>query len=131
MKKQKKVMRKAKNMKRHIGIDLHTNSFTACILREGADAESITLPLESGMERFIKMLQPGDEVAVESTGNSRWFRERVQEHVGRVVVVAPSQFKMIRYSVKKTDKNDAKAIATPCHLPAPKNILSEPTYVGN
>ena len=112
MKKQKKVMRKAKNMKRHIGIDLHTNSFTACILREGVDAESLTLLLESGMERFIKMLQPGDEVAVESTGNSRWFRERVQEHVGRVVVVAPSQFKVIRHSVKKTDKNDARAIAT-------------------
>ena len=67
--------------------------------------------LQGGLERFIKMLRPGDELAVESTNNSRWFREQVHKHVARVVIVAPTQFEVIRRSVKKTDKNDAKAIA--------------------
>jgi transposase len=52
-----------------------------------------------------------DEVAIEATGNSAWFRDQILPCVGRVVVVNPSQFKVIRKSVKKTDKNDAAALA--------------------
>jgi len=46
---------------------------------------------------------------VEATGNSAWFREQVIGSVKRVVVV--KQFQVIRKSVKKTDKNDARALA--------------------
>lgn len=106
------VEKMSKKLKRHIGIDLHTNSFTACFLLEGAEPETHTLPLQGGgLERFIEMLQPNDEVAVEATGNSRWFCEQVEGHVSRVVMIAPWKFEVIRRSVNKTDKNDAKAIA--------------------
>ncbi|MCY4034931.1 MAG: hypothetical protein OXF24_00130 [Hyphomicrobiales bacterium] len=38
------------------------------------------------------MPQPNDELAVEATGNSTWFRDQVIDHVARVVVVAPTHF---------------------------------------
>ena len=113
MKKQKQEARKEKNRKRYIGVDLHTNIFTACFFMEEAEHEIVTLQLQGGgLEQFIKMLQPEDELAVEATGNSTWFREQVVGHVARVVVVAPTHFDVILRSVKKTDKNDARALAT-------------------
>ena len=95
-----------------VGVDLHTNSFTAC--RRAADGtesfETFTLsPAE--LERFCLTLDADDEIAFEATGNSAWFRDQVLPCVGRVVVVNPSQFKVIRQSVKKTDRNDARALA--------------------
>src|SRR3989344_3089297 len=97
---------------RYIGIDLHTNSFTACYLEAGKPERIQTLPVQKGgLEEFIKTLQPEDEVALEATGNSAWFREQVLPHVSRVVIIAPWQFEVIRRSVKKTDKHDARAIA--------------------
>ena len=95
-----------------VGVDLHTNSFTVC--RRAADGsesfETFTLsPAE--LERFCLTLDAEDEVAFEATGNSAWFRDQVLPCVGRVVVVNPGQFKVIRQSVKKTDRNDARALA--------------------
>jgi len=95
-----------------IGVDLHQNSFTVC-RREADGAESFeTLTLSAAdMERFCLTLDADDELAIEATGNSAWFRDQVLACVGRVVVVNPSQFKVIRTSVKKTDRNDAAALA--------------------
>lgn len=99
-------------MTRYIGVDLHTNSFTACILQAGTQERLLTLPLQNGgLEQLIAQLRPEDEVAVEATGNSAWFCRAVGKHVARVVVIAPWQFEVIRRSVKKTDKQDARAIA--------------------
>ena len=56
-------------------------------------------------------LDADDEIGVEATGNSAWFRDQVVSCVGRVVVVNPRQFQVIRKSVKKTDRNDARALA--------------------
>ena len=96
----------------YIGVDLHQNSITIC--RREADGAEVfeTLTLSPGdMDRFCLSLDADDEVAIEATGNSAWFREQVLPCVGRVVVVNPSQFKVIRKSVKKTDRNDAAALA--------------------
>lgn len=99
-------------MIRYIGVDLHTNSFTACILQEGEQEIMHTLPLQNGgLERFIATLHPTDEVAIEATGNSNFFRREIVPHVKRVVIIAPWQFEVIRRSTKKTDKHDARAIA--------------------
>lgn len=48
---------------------------------------------------------------MEATGNSCFFRDQILPYVSRVVVIAPWQFEIIRRSVKKTDKHDARAIA--------------------
>src|SRR5260370_9210020 len=63
------------------------------------------------MAKFTAKLRPTDEVAVEVTGNTRLFHDAVAPHVGRVVAVNPSQFKVITHSVKKTDPNDARNLA--------------------
>lgn len=95
-----------------IGIDLHQNSITVCRREAGGTQTFETLTLSSvDMERLCQSLDADDEVAIEATGNSAWFRDQVLPCVGRVVVVNPSQFKVIRKSVKKTDRNDAAALA--------------------
>ena len=99
-------------MTRYIGVDLHTNTFTVCILQEGQEEIIQTLPLQKGgLEQFIGKLRPADEVAVEATGNASYFCRQVQPHVRRVVIIAPWQFEVIRRSVKKTDRHDSRAIA--------------------
>ncbi|WP_203250207.1 IS110 family transposase, partial [Cysteiniphilum marinum] len=47
----------------------------------------------------------------ESTGNSNYFYQHIIKCVDEIIVVNPSQFNVIRNSVKKTDKNDARALA--------------------
>lgn len=95
-----------------VGVDLHTNSFTAC-RREAEGSESFeTFTLSpADLDRFCLTLDADDEIAFEATGNSAWFRDQVLPCAGRVVVVNPSQFNVIRQSVKKTDRNDARALA--------------------
>jgi transposase len=96
----------------YLGVDLHQNSITICRREaDGSEAfETLTLT-PADLDRFCLSLDADDEVAIEATGNSAWFRDQVLPCVGRVVVVNPSQFKVIRKSVKKTDRNDAAALA--------------------
>lgn len=96
---------------RHIGVDLHTNSFTVCYLEKGNKERIQTFNLQKDLERFIEGLQETDEIALEATGNSCFFYEKVSPYVKKVVMIAPGQFDVIRKSVQKTDKHDARAIA--------------------
>ena len=98
-------------MTRYIGVDLHTNSITVCYLEEGEEERFKTYQLTAGLRCFKQSLRAEDELAVEATGNTDFFVEAIRESVSRVVVVNPRQFKVIRTSVKKTDKNDARALA--------------------
>lgn len=96
----------------YIGVDLHTNSFTVCRLEaDGSEFFETYQLAASDLDRFCAGLDADDEIAVEATGNSAWFREQVLACVGRVVVVNPRQFQVIRKSVNKTDRNDARALA--------------------
>jgi transposase len=95
-----------------IGVDLHQNSFTVCRREADGNETFATWTLApDDLRRFCLTLDADDELAVEATGNSAWFRDEVLPCVGRVVVVNPRQFKVIRMSVKKTDRNDARALA--------------------
>ena len=94
---------------RYIGVDLHTTQMTVCYLTDQAQrVESWKL---SEMARFCEQLSDEDEIAVEATGNTRWFCERVKDLVRRVWVVNPREFQVIRQSVKKTDERDAESLA--------------------
>jgi transposase len=93
-----------------IGVDLHPNSLTVCYLNEEGQEALATYKL-SELAAFVESLQADDQVAVEATGNTRYFVGQIQAHVAQVVVVNPSQFEVIRKSVKKTDKHDARALA--------------------
>jgi transposase len=52
-----------------------------------------------------------DVVAVESTGNTRFFVESISKAAKKVAVVDPGRFEVIKRSAKKTDENDASALA--------------------
>ena len=96
----------------YIGVDLHTNSFAICRLGlDGSEAFETYQLAQVDLDRFCLSVDGDDEIAVEATGNSAWFRDQVLACVGRVVVVNPKQFQVIRKSVAKTDRNDARALA--------------------
>ena len=97
-------------MARSIGIDLHRNCFTSCTLAANGRYYFKEWKLEA-LDRFIRWLQPEDQIAFEGTGNARLFYDAVSQSTANIVVVNPSQFKLISQSVKKTDKNDAKRLA--------------------
>ncbi len=97
-------------MVRYIGVDLHRNQLTVCVLAENGRQYLSEYRLEQ-LPRFVGKLRPTDEVAVEVTGNTRLFYDAVAPHVAKVVVVNPTQFKVIRQSVKKTDRHDARTLA--------------------
>jgi len=63
------------------------------------------------MKVFKRDLRKTDRVAVESTGNTRWFSDQIRDLVEEVVVVNPRQFKVISQSVRKTDGSDAELLA--------------------
>ena len=94
----------------YLGVDLHSNSFTVCY-RNSKAKERIETYQTVNIAQFRKTLRKHDELAVEATGNTAWFVEQIKQRVSRVVVVDPHQFKVIRKSVKKTDKHDAKTLA--------------------
>jgi len=97
-------------MGRYIGIDLHRNCFTACLLAENGRSYLRTWRL-SELDKFCSKLKKSDEVAVEVTGNTRLFYDKVSAKVSRVVLVNPHQFKVISDSVNKTDDNDARRLS--------------------
>ncbi|WP_331270672.1 IS110 family RNA-guided transposase [Petrotoga mobilis] len=66
---------------------------------------------KKGIEEFKKNLDKETEVAVEATGNSRFFYNSIVSQVKKVRVINSSQFKVISESVKKTDRHDAEIIA--------------------
>lgn len=71
--------------------------------------------------KFAKRLGKHASVVVEATGNTYMFCRVLKEHVGRLVIVNPNQFKVISRSTKKPDKHDARVLVE--HLE--KNMLPE------
>jgi transposase len=106
-------------MKMSIGVDLHKTQFTVCCLSEDRKIqESGIYPTKDrGYGAFIKKMfhwiEGGYEitVAVESTGNTRYFCNQVMDAGIVVKIVNTLKFKIVNESVKKTDKHDARTLA--------------------
>ncbi len=106
-------------MKMSIGVDLHKTQFTVCELSEDRKIiEFGEYPTNNeGYERFIRktkyLIENGYEVtaAVESTGNTRYFMNRIAGVGVLVKVVNTLKFKVVNESVKKTDRHDAQTLA--------------------
>ena len=113
---------------RFIGVDLHSNSLTACYLDPNGSEEMCTFDLKELM-KFQASLGSRDRLAVEATGNTRHFVGQVKSLVSQVVVVNPSQFEVIRKSVKKTDRHDARMLALFLSKEMlPESRLKEPAH---
>jgi transposase len=96
--------------RRYIGVDLHRDCFTACVRQENGKENLRDWKLDQ-LAEFVKTLRRSDEVAVEVSGNTRFFYDAVGPRVSKVVVVNTTEFRVISESVKKTDANDARALA--------------------
>ncbi len=95
---------------RYLGVDLHSNNFMVCILLENGEQVFKRYKI-SELAKFKEYLNGEDHLAVEATGNIRFFYTQVASLVAECVVVNPSQFEIIKKSFKKTDKNDSEALA--------------------
>lgn len=106
-------------MRVSVGVDLHKTQFTVYWRFEGKKEGRFGryLTNEKDYQRFetdlSAYLVDGHEVAlaVESTGNARYFKLRTERVGVRVVVVNTLKFKVVNQSVKKTDKHDASTLA--------------------
>lgn len=101
----------------NIGVDLHKHQFTCCFLQK-KDASYQQFKTDSeGMEQFkffvttIKSKGYHVKIAVESTGNTRFFKNEIEKLGVKVIIVNTLRFKVVNESVNKTDKRDAKTIA--------------------
>ena len=95
-----------------IGIDLHTNCFTACFLDEKGNKSIITFNLNAeGIEKFLENVNMESYVIVEATINTFCFVNLIKSNVGQVLVANTYELKTISFTNKKTDKVDAYKLA--------------------
>lgn len=106
-------------MKMSIGVDLHKSQFTVYWKAEGSEGGRFGRyqTNEAGYGAFEQQVREAINhdyqvsMAVESTGNARYFRNRMEALGVRVVVVNSLKFKVVNQSVKKTDRHDASTLA--------------------
>lgn len=106
-------------MRMSVGVDLHKSQFTVYWRSDdGITGRHERYPTtDDGFRRFEGALQSvietgtPVEVAVESTGNTRYFKQRVERCGAPVRVVNTAKFKVVTESVKKTDRHDAATLA--------------------
>lgn len=106
-------------MRISIGVDLHKTQFTYCVLSEDRNVDGFGMNKtdNEGYEAFIGLIRHYEDegyeikVAIESTGNARFFRNKILVTGVEVVVVNTMKFKVVNESVKKTDKRDARTLA--------------------
>jgi len=101
----------------NVGIDLHKTQFTTCVRKKsGNEFEQYPTTAEGYMAFLAKAAEwqsNGEEVrvGVESTGNTRYFKSRMEAAGIGVTVINTLKFKVVNESVNKTDKHDAATIA--------------------
>lgn len=99
------------------GIDLHKTQFTVCVKNDGKYEHARYITDANGYASFLKRVSSWQKsghavrVGVESTGNTRYFKNRMEQAGIEVVVINTLKFKVVNESVKKTDKHDAATIA--------------------
>ena len=92
----------------NIGVDLHKHQFTNYYLykKEGVYRKYSTnnVGISQFKEDIKMMLDKGFmvRVAVESTGNTRYFKNEIEKLGIKVIVVNTLKFKVVNQSVKKT-----------------------------
>ena len=106
-------------MRMSVGVDLHKGQFTVYWRAEDGTVGKCSryLTKETGYGCFEGQLRHYMErgyevrVAVESTGNTRYFLRRMERVGVEVKLINTMKFKVVTESVKKTDRHDAATIA--------------------
>jgi transposase len=99
---------------RSIGIDLHKRSLTVCVI-DKTTGEVWTKTLQCSDEaeilEFFKERVPFEAV-VEATASYEWLWELLDPIAKRLVLAHPKKLRIIAESKRKTDKIDARILAT-------------------
>ena len=115
-------MRKTEDLPRIcVGVDLHKLQFTVHAVNEETGEmvlNGVFRTDSQGYKDFCEKLHTIEdetecciELAVEATGNARYFKNKMEADGFGVLVVNTSKFKVITMSTKKTDANDAATLA--------------------
>lgn len=115
-------MKKAEDLPRIcVGVDLHKLQFTVHAVNEKTGEMVLNGVFRTdgqGYKDFCEKLHIIEdeiecciELAVEATGNARYFKNKMEAEGFGVLVVNTSKFKVITMSTKKTDANDAATLA--------------------
>ena len=97
---------------RFLGIDLHSNCFTCCLITEEGKKDKISYQLEpDSLKEFYRFLTPDMYVMVEASTNTFKFVELIRDRVDTVFVANTHKLKLISLVKKKTDKIDAEKLA--------------------
>lgn len=118
----RKFMRQSKELPRIcVGVDLHKMQFTVHAMNEETGEVMLTEVYRTdsqGYKEFCNKLHSIEaeeecriELAVEATGNARYFKNKMETEGFGVLVVNTSKFKVITMSTKKTDANDAATLS--------------------
>lgn len=114
-------MSKTGRQKLCVGVDLHKHQFTVCAMsakNEVVEHEGEYRTDSDGYKLFCDRMHWYElncnyqiEVAVETTGNAKYFKNKMEKEGFGVTVVNTNKFKVITLSTKKTDINDATTLA--------------------
>lgn len=100
-------------MDRFVGIDLHKNSFSVCVLdSEGCiESESAHRISPASLDAFRCGLSRSDTVCFEVSTSAWEMHDLLCDRVGRVIVANPMKTKLLCGGDPKTDKLDARRLA--------------------
>jgi transposase len=106
-----------------VGVDLHKTQVTICVLADGDEERPVEEKAyvtrgHDGLGQLAARLHGLQEaygcpvrLAVETTGNARYFKNRFEKEGFAVTVVNTNRFKVISESTSKNDRNDARTLA--------------------
>ena len=100
---------------RYVGVDLHKQSITLCVVELAARERKIIerrrfrCDQEDEMAEYFAALGKY-QLVVEATASYEWFVQLVEPTAERVVLAHPSHLRVIAQSKKKTDKLDAQTL---------------------
>ncbi len=102
------------NKRRYVGLGVHKKFLQFAIIdQDGQLLQEGKVPMDRrALQQFAKtLLQPSDEVALESTTNAWAVADLLEPYVAKVVVSNALATKASAWAKVKTDKVDARVLA--------------------
>jgi transposase len=114
-----------------LGIDLHSNNFTCCFIKEDSTKQKLTFSItRESLENFYHYLDKNTVVIIEASTNTFKFAEKISDKVHSIFVANTHKLKLISQVKKKTDKVDAEKLAIYIKMQITSNeALMEPVYI--
>jgi transposase len=113
-----------------IGVDLHKQIITVCVVRDDLAVvarKTLFCNKPDEIVEYLEQFRPF-QLVVEATASYQWFVELVDPIAEKVVLANPNKLRVIAESIKKTDRMDAQVLAEflardmipHAHMPTPR-----------